>query len=79
MVAVTLSTKTSELLSSTCETTKLSVFMYWIADPVDPGVVPDGVVCCINKDNLKVLVCGILQQRRYQVHFFSSENSKARV
>lgn len=33
-----------------------------VADPIDPGVIADGIVSSINQDHLKVFVCRILQE-----------------
>jgi hypothetical protein len=60
VVAGTLSTETTELLASRGETTQLTVLVHRVAEPVDPWVVADSIVCNINKDDLKVLVGGIL-------------------
>lgn len=56
MVQVTLSSETSELLSSRCESTELSVLMDWVADPVDPWVVADCSMSWINQYYFKVFV-----------------------
>jgi hypothetical protein len=60
VVAGTLSAQTTELLASRGETTQLTVLVHRVAEPVDPWVVADGTVCNVNKDDLKVLVGGIL-------------------
>ena len=61
MVQVTLSSESPELLPSRGKTTKLTVLVDTLADPVDPWVIADGIVCGINKDDLKVFVSRILQ------------------
>lgn len=53
VTTATLSAKTFEFLSSRGKVTKLSVFVHSIANTIDPRVVPNGVVCCVNKDSLK--------------------------
>jgi hypothetical protein len=61
VVAGTLSAQTTELLASRGETTQLTVLVHRVAEPVDPWVVADSAVCNVNKDDLKVLVGGILR------------------
>lgn len=56
VVKVTSTTETSVLLSCRGKTTKLSVLVDGIANPVNSWVVPDGVVCCINENNFEILV-----------------------
>lgn len=59
VVAVTLS-KTTRLLARGGETTRFSVLVNWLDDPVDSGVSSDGLVGWVNEDDLEVLVCRIL-------------------
>ena len=60
MVSVTLSTKTTILLSLRGEPSQFSVLVHWVADPVDPRIISDGIVCRVHKDNLVVLVGRVL-------------------
>lgn len=60
MVSVTSAAETSVLLTSRGKTTKLSVLVNRVADPVDSWVIPDSIVCCVNENDFKVLVGGIL-------------------
>ena len=64
MVAVTLATQTTEFLSCRGETTQLTVLVHRLAEPVDPWVVADSTVSNINKDDLKVLVGRVLQNKK---------------
>jgi hypothetical protein len=64
VVAVALATQTTELLSSGGETTKLTVLVHRLAEPVDSWVVADSTVSNINKDDLKVLVGRVLQYKK---------------
>ena len=56
MVQVALATKATILLASRSETAKLPMLMDTLADPVNPGVIPDCTVSWVNKDNLIILV-----------------------
>jgi hypothetical protein len=58
--AMSLDTKTSVLAASGGETTSLAVLHDGLADPVDAGVVADDHMAGVAKNNLKVLVSGIL-------------------
>jgi hypothetical protein len=60
LVGVALAAQTTVLLASGGEATELAVLVHILAQPVDPGVVADGSVGNINKDDLKVLVGAIL-------------------
>ena len=60
MVGVALAAQTTVLLASRGEATELAVLVHILAQPVDPGVVADGSVGNINKDDLKVFVGTIL-------------------
>lgn len=64
VVSMSLSTQSPVFLPSRCETTKLSVLVDWIAEPVDSWVIADGIVGHINQDHLKVLVSRILCCRK---------------
>ena len=44
MVQVSLSSQTSVFLTSRSQTSELSVFVDWVAEPVDSGVIADGGV-----------------------------------
>lgn len=48
------------LSASRGETTKLTVLVDWVADPVDAGILADGGVEGVNQDDLEPLVNGIL-------------------
>jgi hypothetical protein len=58
--AVALDAKTTVLAASGSKTTSLSVLVDRVNDPVDSGVVADSEVLGIDKDDLVVLVGGIL-------------------
>jgi hypothetical protein len=58
--AVALDAKTTVLAASGGKTTSLSVLVDRVNDPVDSGVVADSEVLGIDKDDLVVLVGGIL-------------------
>jgi hypothetical protein len=58
------SSETPVLLSSRCETTKLSVFVDRIADPVDPWIIANSIVSSIDQDDLKIFVSGILKSEK---------------
>ena len=60
MVQVTLSTKSSVLLTSRCQSPELSVFVDRVADPVDSWIVTDGSMSGIHQDDFEVLVSRIL-------------------
>jgi hypothetical protein len=57
---VTLAAQTTVLLASRGETTELTVLVHRLAEPVDPWVIADSTVSNIHKDDLKVLVGGVL-------------------
>lgn len=67
VVQVSLSTESSVLLTGRCKSSKLSVFVHRVADPVDPWIVADSSMCRIHQNHLKVLVSWILQSRWYSV------------
>lgn len=52
--------KTSGFLSSGGKTTKFTVFVDWLGDPLDFRMSSDGLVEGIDKDNLEELVGGVL-------------------
>ena len=56
MVEMTLSTKTSVLLPSRCESTKFPVLVYRIAEPVYSRIVTNSVMGNVNQDHFKVFV-----------------------
>ncbi|CAB78741.1 hypothetical protein [Arabidopsis thaliana] len=66
VVVVTLSTKTTILLSFGGETSEFSVLVHRVADPVDPWIISDGIVCRVYKDNLVVLVGRVLRKPENQ-------------
>ena len=57
---------TTVVATSGGETTELTVLVSGVADPVDLGVVSDGIVRRIDKNDLVVLVGGILRTRRHE-------------
>lgn len=67
VVQVSLSTESSVLLTGRCKSSKLSVFVHRVADPVDPWIVADSSMCRIHQNHLEVLVSWILQSRWYSV------------
>ena len=56
---------TTVVATSGGETTELTVLVSGVADPVERGVVSDGIVRRIDKNDLVVLVGGILRTRRH--------------
>lgn len=56
---------TTVVATSGGETTELTVLVSGVADPVDLGVVSDGIVRRIDKNDLVVLVGGILRTRHH--------------
>lgn len=56
---------TTVVATSGGETTELTVLVSGVADPVDLGIVSDGIVRRIDKNDLVVLVGGILRTRRH--------------
>ena len=61
MVQVAPASETPELLSSRCKSSKLSVLVDWVADPVDTWVIADCSVSWIDQYYFKVLVSRVLQ------------------
>lgn len=61
MVQMPPASETSEFLSGGRKSTKLPVFVDWIADPVDPWVIADGSMGWIDQNHLKVLVSRVLK------------------
>lgn len=57
--SVTLS-ETTGLLSGGGQSTRFSVLVDWVDDPVDTGIAADGLVLRVNEDDLEVLVGGVL-------------------
>jgi len=70
VVTVSLANETTVVATSRGQTTQLTVLHGRLADPVDAGIVADGGVGRINKDNLEVLVGSIL------VHPVGVENTQ---
>lgn len=52
--------ETTALATSRGQAAELAVLVHSIADPVDTGIVTDGLVSGVNKDDLKVLVHSVL-------------------
>ena len=52
--------ETAGLLASGSKTTGLAVLVDWLDDPVDTGITTDGLVLWVDKDDLEVLVGGVL-------------------
>ena len=59
VVSVTFA-QTTRLLASSGETTRFTVLVDRVDDPVDAGVAADGLVLRVNEDNLEVLVGRVL-------------------
>lgn len=57
--SVTLS-ETTGLLSGGGQSTRFSVLVDWVDDPVDAGIAADGLVLRVNEDDLEVFVGGVL-------------------
>lgn len=57
--SVTLS-ETTGLLSGGSQSTRFSVLVDWVDDPVDARIAADGLVLRVNEDDLEVLVSGVL-------------------
>lgn len=57
--SVTLS-ETTGLLSGGGQSTRFSVLVDWVDDPVDTGIATDGLVLRVNEDDLEVFVSGVL-------------------
>lgn len=62
MVEMTLSTKTSVLLPSRCESTKFPVLVNRIADPVYSWIITNSIMGHINQDHFIVFICRILRE-----------------
>lgn len=52
--------QTSRFLASGCETTRFTVLVDWLDNPIDARITADGLVLRVNKNNLKILVGRIL-------------------
>lgn len=59
VVAVAL-VEAARLLASSSETARLAVLVDGVDDPVDAGVLADGLVLGVDEDDLEVLVGGVL-------------------
>lgn len=59
VVPVTLAQST-RLLASSRETTRFTVLVDWLDDPVDAGIPSDCLVLGVNEDDLEVLICRVL-------------------
>jgi hypothetical protein len=59
VVSMTLA-QTTRLLASCSETTGFTVLVNWVDDPVDAGIATDGLVLRVDKDDLEILVGGVL-------------------
>jgi len=60
ITAMTLNRQATSLAASRGESSSLSVLVHRVADPVDSGVVSNSHMCRVDKDDLVVLVGGIL-------------------
>ncbi|MFS7936865.1 hypothetical protein Hanom_Chr05g00420811 [Helianthus anomalus] len=60
---MSLSTKSSVFLTSGSESSKLSVFVHRVADPVDPWIVANSSMCRVHQDYFKVLVGRVLHSK----------------
>ena len=40
------------------------MLVHWVADPDDPWIISDGIVCRVHKYNLVVLVCRVLSKSK---------------
>lgn len=60
LVELVAAAETTGLLASGGEATLLAVLVHWLDDPVDAGVLADGLVLGVNEDDLEVLVGGVL-------------------
>jgi hypothetical protein len=60
VVSVAFAAQATVLLASRGEATELTVLVHRLAEPVDPWVIADSAVSNIHKDDLKVLVGGVL-------------------
>ena len=58
--SMSLNSQTSSLLASRCQTSQFSVLVDGIADPVNLGVVSDGLMASIDEDDFVVFVGSIL-------------------
>lgn len=59
VVTVTL-TQTSGLLASSCQTTRFTVLVNWVNDPVDTGIPTNCLMLGVDEDDFVILVGGIL-------------------
>ena len=52
--------QSARLLASGSETTRFTVLVDGVNDPVDAGIAADGLMLRVNEDDLEILVCGVL-------------------
>jgi hypothetical protein len=69
---MTLDSETSSLLTGCGETTKFTMLVNWIDNPIDTWVVTNGVMSRINANDLKVFVCTVLS---YPIRVQNTETS----
>lgn len=60
VVELVATAETSALLAGGSQATALTVLVHWLHDPVDAWVAADGLVLRVDKDDLVVLVSGVL-------------------
>lgn len=53
-------TQTARLLASRSETTRFTMFMNRVYNPIDAGITTNGFVLRVDQDDLEILVCGVL-------------------
>jgi len=59
VVSVTLA-QTTRLLASGSQTTRFTVLVDWVDDPVDASITTDGLMLRVDENDLEVLVGGVL-------------------
>jgi len=59
VVSMTLA-QTTRLLASSSKTTRFTVLVDWVDNPVDASITADGLVLRVDQDDLVVLVGGVL-------------------
>ena len=74
-IKVTLDSETSAGFSCGGDSSKFSVLVVGVGNPVDSGVVPDSIVGGVNHDNLVVFVCSVLADPVAVEHSQSSEST----
>ena len=60
LVVLVTTAKTSALLAGGGQAAKLTMLVDWVDDPVDAGILADGLVLWVDEDDLVVLVGGVL-------------------